>query len=452
MNRSYRILAACACLFGLATGSFARADGPQGPSRGLGYLDNGEIRLGVNLDAGGAIAWLSKSGSDDNVVNNWDYGRQIQMSYYSGPIPFISDGKEPKPHWRDLGWNPIQTGDDFLHGSPVLDYRNDGHELYVKCRPMQWPLDNVPGECTYECWISLEGPTAQVRSRINNDRSDHTQYPARRQELPAVYVNGPFCRLISYTGERPFTDGKLTRIEKRADEPGPWTSWRATECWSAAMRDDGFGLGVWHPGCIDFSGGFAGQLGVGGTHDDPTGYLCPGFEEIIDHNITHEYHYVLILGQLDEIRRYVVDHAARPAPPAYRFDRDRQHWRYVHAHDTGWPIRGELNVALDEDDPQLIGPAGFWQAEKAPKLVITAAYHTTQKTAEVYWSTFAEPKFSPDRRVQFPIIGDDQFHDYQVDLSADPHYRGAITGLRFDPVDSGKPGESVRIKSIGFPQ
>jgi hypothetical protein len=40
----------------------------------LSFLDNGVIKLGVNLDLGGAITWLSKSGSDVNLINSADWG------------------------------------------------------------------------------------------------------------------------------------------------------------------------------------------------------------------------------------------------------------------------------------------------------------------------------------------------------------------------------------------
>ena len=46
-------------------------------------------------------------------------------------------------------------------------------------------LEDEPGECTFECWIQLDGATAKVRSRMVNHRSDTTQYAARQQELPA---------------------------------------------------------------------------------------------------------------------------------------------------------------------------------------------------------------------------------------------------------------------------
>ena len=269
-----------------------------------------------------------------------------------------------------IGWNPIQTGDDFGHASRVLEHRNDGSTLYVKCVPMQWPLDDVPGECTFECWITLDGAAVQVRSRLDNARTDKTQYTARRQELPAVYVNGPYDRLLAYTGDQPFSGGALMRIAKPASEPGPWTRWNSAENWSALVRDDGWGLGVWHPGCFSFGGGFAGPPGKGGPHDAPTGYISPGHVEVIDWNIRHEYRYALILGTLDEIRRYVYRHPRRLATPDFHFQRDRQHWYFVNVRDAGWPLRSEWRVTLDRDDPQLISPDVFWQASDVPTLYL----------------------------------------------------------------------------------
>ena len=179
----------------------------------MSYLDNGVIRLGIDLDVGGAITYLAPVGGE-NLVNSFDLGRQIQMSYYAGPVPYTPGGKQPPKHWLHIGWNPIQSGDCFGHRSRVIEFRNDGRELYCKCIPMQWPLDNEPGECTFECWFKLDGATVQARCRFQNHRADTTQYPARMQELPAVYTNGPWYRLFTYTGERPFTGAELTAHRK----------------------------------------------------------------------------------------------------------------------------------------------------------------------------------------------------------------------------------------------
>jgi hypothetical protein len=417
----------------------------------MDYLDNGVVRVGVDLNLGGAIVYLSPApgtGVERNVINSWDWGRQVQMSYYSGPVPFTIDGKRPAPNWAGLGWNPIQAGDDFGHGSKTIAHSNDGKTLYVKCVPMQWPLDNVPGECTFESWLTLDGPVLKARCRINNQRADTTQYPGRTQELPAVYTNGPYYKLMTYTGDKPFSNDRLSRIEHAMTPTGPWAHWTASENWAALVNDDDWGLGVYNPGCHAFSGGFAGKPGAGGPHDDPTGYIAPNRVEVLDHDIRHEYAYELILGSLDDIRRHVYQVAPRPAAPAYRFDGDRRGWSYVNAVDTGWPIKGELNVLLEQEDPQLIGPRGFWEADGAPTLRINAALRSSKKTAQIFWATLADPKFSPDRCVTFDMTPDDAWHIYEVRLSDSPEYRGAITQLRFDPIPSGSKGDQVRVKSI----
>ncbi|HEY7120614.1 MAG TPA: hypothetical protein VH475_28785 [Tepidisphaeraceae bacterium] len=421
---------------------------PKSHQAEMSWLDNGTIRLGVDLNLGGAVTHLSRSKSDVNLINSWDWGRQVQMSYYAGPVPFTPRGKQPAKVWRGLGWNPIQAGDHFGNSSRVIEHRNDGKSIYVKCVPMQWPLDNEPGECTFETWYELNGAAVRVRAALNNDRSDKTQWPARAQELPAVYTNGPFHRLLTYTGDKPFTGGDLIRIEHQLGQDGAaWGHWLATENWAALVNDDGWGLGVWNPGAYSFSGGFAGKPGKGGPGDDPTGYIAPNREEILDWNVRHEYAYTLIVGDLKSIRDYVYQHAQRPAPPNYRFDKDRQGWWYSHATDAGWPISGELKITPTGEHPSLIGPDAFWPAADGPVLYVRAAFKTGQANARVFWTRLGEKAMAS---MTFPIIPDGQYRTYEVRLADSPEYKGVITGLRLELAEKGSETASVRVQAIGF--
>ena len=428
------------------------------PPVGEQFLDNGVIRLGVDLSRGGCISYLSPSGQDRNVVNNFDLGRQIQMSFYSGPIPFVVGDKRPKPHWEHIGWNPIQTGDDFGHGSRILDFRRDDarHEFYVRCVPMQWPLDDVPAECEFESWIEIKGAAVQVRSRMVNRRSDKKQYPARHQELPAVYVNGPLYRHMSYQGPRPWTSDELTHFDTTGGKGFPWRHGTMTEHWAALVDDQDWGLGVYNADCFEFSGGFSGKTGSGGTRDAPTGYISPIHTEVIDHNIECEYRYTLILGKLKEIRDYVYVHAdKKPRLPDYRFENDRQHWRLANAHDSGWPIRGELRVSYDAADPHLIGPRDFWRAADVQKLYVTAAFTQAEDKARLYWQRHGDAGFSEACAVNFSITPDGQMRTYEIGLSRNPHYlgesnpAGAIINLRLDPTAGVRPGDELRLHYIG---
>ncbi len=414
--------------------------------------------MGVNLDIGGAITWVSESGSDENLINSHDWGRQIQMSFYSGPAPFEPEGERVHPNWRFLGWNPIQSGDCYGNESEVLAHQNDGESLYVKCIPMQWPMDGVPGECTFEVWIELEGPTAKVRSRLNNARPDTTQYPARSQELPAVYTNGPYYRLYTYTGDAPFTGGGLYRVEKIWDtsippaevEGGPWEGWYATESWAALVNDDGWGIGVWSPETHRFTGGFAGKPGAGEPQDAPTGYFAPLRTEILDHDIQYEYEYTLILGSVDAIREYVYAHADPDARPAYVFERTRQSWTLREASDDGWPLEGAWHVRLTGARPELIGPDEVWDAAAAPVLNIRAAFETGADRLIVRWQRLGDNGPETGGTVDMAIIPDGKMRDYSIRLGEQPSYTGKAARLILQPETGGNNGHQARIERIWF--
>ncbi|RBP35528.1 hypothetical protein DES53_12148 [Roseimicrobium gellanilyticum] len=418
---------------------------PDGAS--MSYLSNADVKVGIDLNRGGAIVFLARAG-EENVINNFDLGRQVQLSFFSGPVPFSVNGQQPSEHWEHIGWNPIQAGDDFKHGSKVLEHRNDGQSIYVKTLPLQWPLNNVPGDCTFESWLRLDGAVVTVRARLNNARVDKMQYPARLQELPAVYANAPFHRVVSYTGDQPFSDAPANIIPKSTGKH-PWSFWQGTEGWAALLDDNDRGLGLLTPGRTFFTGGFAGKPGPNDTHATSTGYLAGQGQEILDHNIVYEFRYELLAGTLAEIRaRAMASKASSSALPAWTFENDRQGWIYMNARDAGWPVRGALQVTLDQEDPQLLSAFSFWRAEEAPRLSIECAIKTSHKTAVVYWQRHGEDAPGAKDFIQFPIQGDGEFHRYEIDLASVPSYKGSIIRLRFDPVPVGSAGDTITIKSV----
>jgi hypothetical protein len=155
------------------------------------YLDNGVIRVGVDLARGGTITYLSQSipvaGVGANVVNSFRLGREVQQAYWSGPDNYGN----PAPPWAGSPWNANAAGDTYGNPSTVLEQTNDGKTIYTKTIPKQWALDNVDCECVTEQWIRLNGNAVQGHNRLTNHRSDHTQYPSYGQNLPAALTNGP---------------------------------------------------------------------------------------------------------------------------------------------------------------------------------------------------------------------------------------------------------------------
>ena len=417
----------------------------------VSYLDNGNIKIGVDLGMGGSITYLSQSNSTYNVVNSADLGREIQQSFYSGPYPYDPNGTQHSAY-AGWGWNPVQSGDVYGNRSTVLASSNDGNQIYVKTLPLQWALDNVPTECFMETWITLNGKVATVRCRLTNHRTDTTQLWARQQELPAVYTVGTLDHLYTYNGSAPFTGGALTEILNAGP---PWTSWLATENWSAYVNSSNWGLGVYNPGAAQTIGGFAGTRGTGGPANGPTGYISPLHTDFIDANIVYDFQYYLILDTLTNIRNYVYAHQPVRRPD-FRFANDRQHWVFSNAADS-WPVEDKLHLTISTADPRMYSPFTAFQASDVSKIYVRAAYHLNTPvpaalSGQLFWAVDASGTFSTAQSVTFPIINDGQYHTYVIDMSSVPNWTGQITRLRLDPSNSPKAGDQIDIEYVSaFP-
>lgn len=421
------------------------------------WLENDQVKLGVDLTMGGSITYLSAGNDRPNMINSFDLGRQIQMSFYSGPVPYHPPGVEFSPRWKDMAWNPVQSGDAYGNHSRILEHREDETSIYVKSAPMLWPLRNDPAECTFETWYTLRQNTVEVVARINNARSDHKQYPAQQQELPAIYTNGIWYKLTTYIGDKPFTEAPLTTITHRdpAFNRRPRRI-HATENWAALLNEGNSGVGVVAPGTTEFIGAYFGEKGAyGGSKDEETGYMAPVRNEILDHNIVYEYRYTLVVGTLQQIRDYAYKkHAADQETPNWQFTTDRAHWCYNNATDTGWPIQGELRLNWTGDAASLVSPTTLWTAVQAPTLYMEAAFDTPAKEMRVQWEAFTDAHLdsgpdhpAPQKPVAVAINGDGQYRIYRVQLAGAPNYSGSLMKLHL-LLPAG--GGEARIRSIGF--
>lgn len=444
-RRSFLAGAAAAGITLFPHRSWAQDENPATPQmiarsfpQKMSFLDNSQIRIGVNLAVGGAITYLADATRPDvNLVNSFDLGRQIQMSYYSGPVPYrVAGHAGPKPVWEHIGWNPIQVGDDFGNFSKIVDHYNNGEEIYVKCIPMHWPLDNVPAECFFESWIRLDGKAALVRSRLSMARADKTQWAARTQELPAVYTNGLWHNLWTYKGDRPFESDRLSKIEHPFKWDSPWAEWSATERWAAQIDQNGHGLGVWNAATTSFSGGFYGEKGVGGPNSPSTGYISPTRKEIIDHNIVHRYDYAIIAGRLEDIRSWVYDRPRPPRHPSWQFALDRDGWTYANAVDQGWPINGHLDIrpARAPAKAQIISPPTAWHAENASSVDIRAAFYGDVGSVQMLWKQLNDNAFVQSAAAQSTVVPDGTMRTISINLGKSTNYRGLITqlGIQFE--------------------
>src|SRR5262245_23926898 len=367
----------------------------------LSELDNGTIRIGVNLDQGGKITWLSRS-------RGLDAGNLLLEAEQSYGAP---------------AWHAYQDP------ASVARYANDGRTLYVDA------LDPAC-ECTMETWITLHGNAAVVRNRLTNFRSDPRAPVPSPVELPALYTIGPH-RLLTYDGMAPFTRAPVDDVTQRAHGaffvPDGY-GMLATEHWVALLDDRNLGVGLIEPDVSRF-------VGISGSaFSYPSGYVAGTRNELLDANVVYAYAYALVVGSLRQIRSYAYAH--RPDPrPSYVFRSDRAHFTIRNATDAGFPIAGAIRLHALGNDPQLIGPDQLWPARRVPRLYVRGAWRTRQNVAQLVWSAGARP---------FRVIADGQFRTYRVDLFRSPGYTGTIDGIRLDPVESAEPDGWVAVTCISW--
>jgi hypothetical protein len=247
----------------------------------------------------------------------------------------------------------------------------------------------------------------------------------------------------------PFIGDPLREIvhENRPEAPS-WAIWQATEGWAALVDDEGWGLGAWSPAAQYAAGGYY-QAKAGATSDAAVARINLRVRDVLDSNVVYDSEVYLLVGTVDEIRNWVYQKRGGSLPD-YRFQCDRQHWRFYGLRDQGWPVDGNLKLELGTGSAYMIGPLSGWRAEDAPKIYVRAAHHTANRIARFYWTTLGDPVygFSEAKTIRFTVIPDGQVHTYELDLAAHPEYKGLITAIRFDPLAASEPGGKVEVYSI----
>ena len=456
----------------------------------LRFIENDRLKVGFDLSIGGAVVYLEdKKYETGNMINSFDWGRQIQLSYYSGPNPFIGpNGEKPAPEWAGLGWNPIQSGDCGGNKSKVLEFKKiDDATAFVRTRPQLWPHKGVPAECVFECLYRLTANGFELNATIINNRSDKTQYTGRSQETPALYTNAPWYKLVSYLGDKPFENEPVTVVVDKRDGKGwPWVNYYTPERWSALLDENDRGIGVYQPGATRTTAGFHGGDGNKGASlgpkDGPTGYIAPLEQTILDWNIRRTYRTTFIVGTLDEIRATACELAKADLPkiPSWTFATDRQNWIYGGTTDAGFPISDCLKINVVPAGCYAASPGYFWRSEDAPILEIDAAFESAADVsadAPTALSLKIEP-VSPADQIDYlgwsegdksvekdraekakthptlapiivpvPVDWDGERRTLRVDLSQIDAYKGAMKKVVIDfPKRSGQ----ARLYRVGF--
>ena len=177
--------------------------------------------------------------------------------------------------------------------------------MNITSRPLQWPCHNVSCECTFEKRISVGSVRrdgVRVDATLRTFRTDAFTPKPWAQELPAVYTNAPYHRLITYNGSAPYTRA-ATAEYNMISGPSIARGFPATEHWAAYVNDDGYGIGIVNLATSIFHANFYGGPDFS-NQSMSTGYVSPVTDMVLEAQGVYEFTFHLVLGTVSSIRSY----------------------------------------------------------------------------------------------------------------------------------------------------
>ena len=265
-------------------------------------------RIGLETQWGGSIVEVSLNGT--NVVNEHDTGREVQVAEYDGSAQYDACAGCS----GTFGWNPVQGGDEYDHGSPVLTQTLNADSLYIEAQPYQWNPDDkgggqsqpVLGDIYVEATVSAvtdHAFTFKVHYKITHFGTD--QHADSIQEFPAVYVNLGFDRFVSDSSTNPWTNAPITSLTM-PQLPRFSPTLYASEQWGAFVDSSDQGLTVYVPGMAPYIGGFAaagdsGPTGFGTNYFAPRTFFSFGPNSVLEGDV------YLVAGDYKHARQVIYD-------------------------------------------------------------------------------------------------------------------------------------------------
>lgn len=253
-------------------------------------IENRDLKIGVDETRGGAICWLSRGGSPDNLLNAFDCGRFVQQSYY---------GKDDGSNWngQPWRWNPVQGGSWQNRPARVLECtRPSGNVLRTRVNPRNWAGQELLDDVTMSAIITLQPDHIHLEHTFEYSGAD--EHPMRIQELPAVFVVRRLSQLVFYAGDKPWTGGILQ--EKTPAFPNE--DWNMNESWAAwvdpATRE---GVGMWVPWCSTMTSYRVGEDDNSCKTCDCS-YMAPTIRFAVTPDMKFTYHAFICIGHVDKMR------------------------------------------------------------------------------------------------------------------------------------------------------
>jgi hypothetical protein len=370
------------------------------PSDGRIVLQTNRMRLEMRASTdlsqnsstnyGGAIVgvWESTDGGNSwsaNMINNYDHGRQLPMSLYSGPNHYIPAGYEiggpgvvaGQPNTA-MSYNPLEQGDWAGYPSRILAYGNDGTTYYVKTQMRSFGVTNYETGTICESWTRfVETNVARRWYKISINRAADTnatsentdRYPGFNQEFPIAYVNDTY-RYFSFHDGNNVVTRNLNNSNEYLQGVAMGQNWMAISEGSASGH--GFGIhgpDIWTQDCrIDGD-----PNSPGGETGFTSTYMANSVGRMMDPVGTLYSVVDVIVGTPSDVQSWALSNtASRPNGniPDYNLAVSRLNFYVQNATTNDDATGGELVVTHQNEQARLLSPSKAFAASDAPNLYV----------------------------------------------------------------------------------
>jgi hypothetical protein len=414
---------------------------------GYVYLgDKTALALGFNMNAGGSIGSLLMN--DRDLIDDTDYGRYFQLSFYDGNDRYGQQGADPYGNW---GWNPVQAGSKAGGGSVVgaktLEYRRADGAIYVKALGKEWGEIDQDSDVIFETWAWQRDGYFEVYTRATHIGTDtHAFYT---QEFPAAYFATSLTHEFGFFGFEPFTVAPIEELHQVAREgeiagQGSCQPVYPTEHWAAFGDSKGFALILAVPPQKFLQSNWALCL----LFDiPPVGYISPSAFSDNPPEAVREIIYYLIPGPIETARAMVYDLIPHTT------------WTFDLNSTEGWESNSELMNISNGVITTYLSPTDWMTSNPdlhvfgliSPTVSIHARGHDAETDICLYFITTDDPNWDSEKSGCLSVAAGD-FQSHEFNLKNNPSWNdGVITQLRLSAssptwVDI----DSLRVNTKGF--
>jgi hypothetical protein len=197
---------------GTAVSSYITMNSDFTSATDIVYLENSQVKYGINLKRGGQLAYASLAGSNDNLIfNGYDGGFQVQLDTTQILEPANIQGQTSGSPGNNTQYNATMGGDYKNRSQSLIDYKKlNNSTYYVKFRPILYPFNAIVSDVEIEVTYTLIDRALKIDYKYTSFRTDGN-YPLnptapvgyRGWAIPVCFLVEKLNRYQAYTGNSP---------------------------------------------------------------------------------------------------------------------------------------------------------------------------------------------------------------------------------------------------------